>query len=89
MISSSPLAKPIPSANLSKSPLVFLESRSGKNHSVTASPHRTLIAFFCSWKGTGVHEEGIHAKSGKTIVKVDPGYFRPAEVEYVPFQQTV
>jgi GDP-D-mannose dehydratase len=68
---------------------VFLESRSGKNNSVTSSPHRTLTMFFRSWQGTGIHEEGIDVKSGKTIVKIDPGYFRPAEVEYVPFQQTV
>ena len=62
-----------------------MESRSGKNYSVTSSPHRISITLLCSWQGTGVHEEGINIQSGKTIVKVDPGYFRPAEVEYVPF----
>lgn len=34
-----------------------------------------------SWRGSGVDEEGIDAKTGKTLVKVDPQYFRPAEVE--------
>jgi len=33
------------------------------------------------WQGAGTHEEGIDVQSGKTIVKVDTGYFRPAEVE--------
>lgn len=33
------------------------------------------------WQGTGVHEEGVNIQNGKTIVKVDTGYFRPAEVE--------
>jgi GDPmannose 4,6-dehydratase len=33
------------------------------------------------WQGTGVHEEGLDASSGKRIVAVDPMYFRPAEVE--------
>jgi GDPmannose 4,6-dehydratase len=33
------------------------------------------------WKGTGVHEKGLDVKTGKTIVEVDPKYFRPAEVE--------
>jgi GDPmannose 4,6-dehydratase len=36
-----------------------------------------------SWQGSGIKEEGIDVRSGKTIVKVDPGYFRPAEVECV------
>jgi GDPmannose 4,6-dehydratase len=33
------------------------------------------------WKGTGVDEIGIDSVSGKTLVRVDPRYFRPAEVE--------
>jgi GDPmannose 4,6-dehydratase len=33
------------------------------------------------WRGTGVNEYGVDKKSGKTIVKIDPQYFRPAEVE--------
>jgi GDPmannose 4,6-dehydratase len=33
------------------------------------------------WKGKGVDEVGIDAVSGKTIVMVDPRYFRPTEVE--------
>jgi len=33
------------------------------------------------WKGEGAGEEGLNAGTGKTIVKVDPRYFRPAEVE--------
>ena len=33
------------------------------------------------WKGRGVDEVGIDAKSGRTLVKVDPRYFRPTEVE--------
>ena len=33
------------------------------------------------WKGSGIDEEGIDAKSGKTLVKVDPRYFRPTEVD--------
>jgi GDPmannose 4,6-dehydratase len=33
------------------------------------------------WKGSGVEEQGIDSKTGQTIVKVDPRYFRPTEVE--------
>lgn len=33
------------------------------------------------WKGEGVNQTGICKKSGKTIIEVDPKYFRPAEVD--------
>ncbi|KAI0080433.1 GDP-mannose 4,6-dehydratase [Panus rudis PR-1116 ss-1] len=33
------------------------------------------------WRGKGEEEEGIDVKTGKVVVKVDPKYFRPAEVE--------
>jgi GDPmannose 4,6-dehydratase len=33
------------------------------------------------WAGTGVEESGIDRRSGKTVVRVDPAYFRPTEVE--------
>lgn len=33
------------------------------------------------WKGTGVDEIGVDAASGKTILKVNPAFFRPAEVD--------
>lgn len=33
------------------------------------------------WKGQGVDEIGIDKKTGKEIIKVDPKYFRPAEVD--------
>ena len=33
------------------------------------------------WEGEGIHEKGINMANGKTIVSVDPTYFRPTEVE--------
>ena len=33
------------------------------------------------WQGPGKHERGIDTKSGKTIVRVNPKFYRPAEVE--------
>ncbi|MCK9344990.1 MAG: GDP-mannose 4,6-dehydratase [Candidatus Pacebacteria bacterium] len=33
------------------------------------------------WKGEGVNEIGIDKTTGKTIIEVDPRYFRPTEVE--------
>ena len=34
-----------------------------------------------SWRGEGVDEEGYCPETGNVLVKVDPRYFRPAEVE--------
>ena len=34
-----------------------------------------------TWKGKGINEVGVNADNGKTIIAVDPRYFRPAEVE--------
>ena len=33
------------------------------------------------WQGEGENEVGIERKSGKTLVRVNPAFFRPAEVE--------
>ena len=33
------------------------------------------------WQGAGVDEEGVDTVTGRTLVKVDPRYFRPTEVE--------
>jgi GDPmannose 4,6-dehydratase len=43
-------------------------------------------AFACvdlaiEWRGSGVNEKGIHIRSGRTVVEVDPRYFRPTEVD--------
>ncbi len=35
------------------------------------------------WRGTGVDEQGIDAASGAVLVRIDPRYFRPTEVEYL------
>jgi len=36
-----------------------------------------------SWRGTGSEEEGVCKKTGKLRVKVNPAYFRPAEVDHL------
>ena len=33
------------------------------------------------WRGAGVEETGIDTRSGKTIVRIDPRYHRPTEVD--------
>jgi GDPmannose 4,6-dehydratase len=55
----------------------------GEEHTVREFVER---AFGCVdiqivWQGQGVDEVGINAKTGVEIVKIDPRYFRPTEVE--------
>jgi len=33
------------------------------------------------WRGLGVDEVGIDTASGRTVIRIDPKYFRPAEVD--------
>jgi GDPmannose 4,6-dehydratase len=35
------------------------------------------------WVGRGIEETGIDRSSGKTVVRVNPRFFRPAEVEFL------
>ncbi|MCR4278497.1 MAG: GDP-mannose 4,6-dehydratase [bacterium] len=35
------------------------------------------------WKGTGIDEKGIDAKTGKIYIEIDPHYFRPSEVDHL------
>jgi len=34
-----------------------------------------------AWKGEGLKESGVDAKTGRTLVEIDPKYFRPTEVD--------
>ncbi|HWO06963.1 MAG TPA: GDP-mannose 4,6-dehydratase [Candidatus Paceibacterota bacterium] len=55
----------------------------GETHTVRefAEEAATLCGFSIVWKGKGRAERGINTKTGKTIIEVDPYYYRPAEVD--------
>lgn len=55
----------------------------GEQHSVRefVGAAGAQLGMRLEWKGEGVDEQGIDAQTGRTIVKVDPRYFRPTEVE--------
>ncbi len=40
-----------------------------------------LLDFKIEWRGAGVDEVGIDSVSGRELIRVDPRYFRPTEVE--------
>jgi GDPmannose 4,6-dehydratase len=55
----------------------------GEAHSVREFVER---AFACvggsiEWKGKGADEVGVDARTGKDLVRIDPRYFRPTEVD--------
>ncbi len=55
----------------------------GETHTVREFCERSFACagVTLAWEGMGADEVGRCAKTGKTLVRVDPRYFRPAEVE--------
>ena len=55
----------------------------GEMHTVREFIERSfgLVGHPIEWKGKGVDEVGIDRTTNKIIVRIDPRYFRPAEVE--------
>jgi len=56
---------------------------SGIQHSVRDFVTRAAahLDMQLEWKDEGLDEKGIEARTGKVLVRVDPRYFRPTEVE--------
>jgi GDPmannose 4,6-dehydratase len=57
----------------------------GETHSVREFVEKAFaqIGIGIVWQGVGADEKGIDAGSGRVLVKVDPGYFRPTEVDFL------
>jgi len=55
----------------------------GETHSVREFAEKAFarLDIPLQWQGSGVHEKGIDAKTGKVILEIDPKYFRPTEVD--------
>jgi len=55
----------------------------GKQHSVkdVIETSARQLGISIRWEGNGVEEKGVNEENNKTIVAVDPGYFRPTEVD--------
>ena len=55
----------------------------GEQHSVREFVQRSaaVLGMSIEWRGQGAEEHGVDVTSGRTIVKVDPRYFRPTEVD--------
>jgi len=55
----------------------------GDSHTVREFVERAFAAIgrTIGWRGEGTHETGIDKANGQELVKVDPRYFRPTEVD--------
>jgi GDPmannose 4,6-dehydratase len=55
----------------------------GEQHSVREFIERaaSLCELQLEWQGKGIDEIGVDSKSGRVVVRIDPRYFRPTEVE--------
>jgi len=55
----------------------------GETHSVREFCQAAFgeVGINLDWRGEGSQEHGVDQRSGRTLVVVDPAYFRPAEVE--------
>jgi GDPmannose 4,6-dehydratase len=55
----------------------------GQTHSVRRFVELAFLGagIEVAWRGTGVEEVGIDASSGRQIVRVNPTFYRPAEVD--------
>jgi GDPmannose 4,6-dehydratase len=55
----------------------------GEQHSVREFVERSAaqLGYRIEWRGDGVEEHGVDQDSGRVIVRVDPRYFRPTEVD--------
>lgn len=54
------------------------ETRTVREFVETAFKH---VGISLNWQGIGVDEIGVDASTGKTLVSINPSFFRPAEVE--------
>jgi GDPmannose 4,6-dehydratase len=56
---------------------------SGEMHTVREFVEKAAVhlGFQIEWQGSGVDEVGIDKKTGKQIVRINPNFYRPAEVE--------
>lgn len=57
----------------------------GETHSVREFVEEAfkIVGIEIEWQGQGLNEIGIDKKSGKTLIKIDEKYFRPAEVDFL------
>lgn len=54
----------------------------GEVHSLREFAEKVFahLGMALEWRGEGMQEQGVDAKTGRVVIQIDPVYFRPAEV---------
>ncbi len=57
----------------------------GEAHTVREFVEKSFagVGIGLKWTGSGVDEKGVDAETEKTLIEIDPRYFRPTEVDYL------
>lgn len=57
----------------------------GETHTVREFVEKSFghVGIAIEWKGKAESEQGVDAKTGRVLVKVDPRYYRPTEVDFL------
>ncbi len=57
----------------------------GETHTVREFVEKSFahVGIAVEWKGKAESEQGVNAKTGRVLVKVDPRYYRPTEVDFL------
>ena len=57
----------------------------GETHSVREFVEKAFaeVGMSILWEGSGVDEKGKDAATGKTLIRIEPRYFRPTEVDFL------
>jgi len=62
----------------------------GETHTVREFVEKAadLLNFNIKWEGNGVSEKGIDIRTGNTLIKVDPKFYRPLDVNFLKGDST-
>ncbi|MCX7354079.1 MAG: GDP-mannose 4,6-dehydratase [Alphaproteobacteria bacterium] len=57
----------------------------GESHTVREFVEKSFahVGRKIAWKGKDAKEKGVDAKTGETLIQIDPRYFRPTEVDHL------
>jgi GDPmannose 4,6-dehydratase len=57
----------------------------GETHTVREFVEKSFahVGIGIEWKGKADEEQGIDTKTGRVLIKVDPRYYRPTEVDFL------
>ena len=53
----------------------------GLGPEVMVDQRERVVGIEVAWRGSGIDEIGVNTANGRPIVRIDPSFYRPAEVD--------